>query len=592
MRDYLQDLIAFGRWRIVSALLLLLSSGLTESLGLFLLVPLLQVLGLQEEAGAASSPVVTYLTQGLSAIGVPLTLPAILTVFLLLVTLRGLLMRWREVLLTQLRLGFVDHLRLRLYRVIAAARWPFLVSRKGSDINHVLNADIDRVGDGTYFLLEGVVNGFMAAVQIVVAFLLAPLVTLLALGIGALLLLFLRPFNKRSKNLGQALTEINREVFSGVTEFLEGLKLVKSYNAEERHLQAFEHSITLLRDRILDYTRSYATARLFYQVGGALSLSILLYSAINIVHLHAAELLVLILVFSRLLPILSRLQQDYQHLLHMLPAYESAQVLRDQCAAAAESGFESGQARPLRQSIQLQGVGFGYTPSQPKILNSIDLVVPACQTTALVGPSGAGKSTLADILLGLLVPTEGQLMLDGSALSASDLRRWRQEVAYVPQETFLFHDTVRANLLWAAPTASETELWSRLRMAAADKFVDALPQGLDTVLGDRGIRLSGGERQRLALARALLRKPTLLLLDEATSALDSEHERRIQEAIDRLHGELTIVLIAHRLSTVRHADRIVVMDNGQIAQQGTWAELSCNTNGKFYDILRASNMKS
>ena len=589
MQDYLKELIAFGRWRIGLALLLLFSSGLTESLGLFLLVPLLQVLGMQD-GPAAVSPVVSYITQSLRTLGLPLTLPAMLTVFLLLVALRGVLMRWREILLTELRLGFVDHLRIRLYRALATARWQFLASRKGSDINHVLNADIDRVGDGTYFLLDGAVNGFMGAVQITVAFLLAPLVTLLALAIGALLLLFLKPFNKRSKDLGQALTETNRAVFSEVSEFLQGLKLVKSYNIEARHLQSFEHSVTALRDKILDYTRSYAMARLLYQLGGALSLSILLYSAISIAQLSGAELLVLILVFSRLLPVLSRLQQDYQHLLHMLPAYESAQTLRDQCEEAAEPALGSDPAPELRQSIRLASVSFHYDKPHQNILERIDLELPARWTTALVGPSGAGKSTLADILLGLLTPTEGRILLDGRVLNAAEVRRWRQAVAYVPQDTFLFHDTVRANLLWTTPEASEAELWASLRMAAANGFVRALPEGLDTVLGDRGIRLSGGERQRLALARALLRKPTLLLLDEATSALDSEHEQRIQEAIDRLHGELTIVLIAHRLSTVRHADRIVVMDGGRIVQQGTWAELSSNQWGRFYELQRAGGL--
>jgi ATP-binding cassette subfamily C protein len=233
-------------------------------------------------------------------------------------------------------------------------------------------------------------------------------------------------------------------------------------------------------------------------------------------------------------------------------------------------------------------VYFRYPATDTNILRQIDLALPARQTIALVGPSGAGKSTLADIILGLLAPSEGQILLDNRPLDTAATRHWRQAVAYVPQDTFLFHDTVRANLLWAAPAATEADLWGSLQLAAAAEFVTALPEGLDTVLGDRGIRLSGGERQRLALARALLRKPALLLLDEATSALDSEHEQRIQTAIHQLHGELTIVLIAHRLSTVRYADQIVVMEQGQIVERGDWETLSANQAGRFYELLRAA----
>jgi ATP-binding cassette subfamily C protein len=195
---------------------------------------------------------------------------------------------------------------------------------------------------------------------------------------------------------------------------------------------------------------------------------------------------------------------------------------------------------------------------------------------------------LADLLMGLLMPDAGEILIDGQPLQAQQIHSWRQSVAYVPQETFLFHDTVRANLLWTRPQASDEELWQILRLAAAEQFVAELPDSLETVVGDRGVRLSGGERQRIALARALLCKPSLLILDEATSALDTEHERRIQQAIDSLHGELTIVVIAHRLSTVRHADKIAVMENGKIVEMGSWEELEVCEGGRLRALLQAT----
>jgi ATP-binding cassette subfamily C protein len=189
-----------------------------------------------------------------------------------------------------------------------------------------------------------------------------------------------------------------------------------------------------------------------------------------------------------------------------------------------------------------------------------------------MGASGAGKSTLADVLMGLLQPDDGCLCVDDVRLDGATRMAWRRSVAYVPQEVFLFHDSIRNNLLWGYEAASEAELITALKRAAAD-FVFDLPAGLNTLVGDGGVRLSGGERQRIALARALLKRPSLLILDEATSALDLESEARVRRSIENLHGDLTVVIIGHRLPTLEHADQVVVLDQGRIAARGTWADV-------------------
>jgi ATP-binding cassette subfamily C protein len=191
--------------------------------------------------------------------------------------------------------------------------------------------------------------------------------------------------------------------------------------------------------------------------------------------------------------------------------------------------------------------------------------------------------------MGLVAPTDGTIFIDGRPLAGELVYNWRSSIGYVPQETFLFHDTIRGNLQLVRPNAEEGELWEALRHAAADTFVAAFPDGLDTVVGDRGVRLSGGERQRIALARALLRKPTVLILDEATSSLDTENERRILDAIEGLHGELTMVVIAHRLSTIRRADSIVVLEQGRIVETGTWVSLSQKEGGRFREQMAKQN---
>ena len=322
----------------------------------------------------------------------------------------------------------------------------------------------------------------------------------------------------------------------------------------------------------------------------AVALGLFVYFAVRIEHVDTARLLVLVFVFTRLLSHFTTLQNLWHQIVQALPSFSANEELRERLIAAAEPPVPASlHPLVLHQALRVEAVTFRYQPAQPAAaLQRLDLVIPARQVTALCGPSGAGKSTLADLLLGLLAPTSGRVLIDGEPLAGPRLHAWRQSVGYVPQETFLFHESVRANLLWAQPGADERELRAALRAAAAEEFVDRLPHGLDTVVGDRGVRLSGGERQRIALARALLRRPTLLVLDEATSALDTPNERLVQDAIDRLQGELTIVLIAHRLSTVRRADRIVVLEAGTVVESGTWDELNGREHGAFRRLVAAS----
>jgi ATP-binding cassette subfamily C protein len=322
---------------------------------------------------------------------------------------------------------------------------------------------------------------------------------------------------------------------------------------------------------------------MYYEIGIAVFMVCFLYAAVHVVHQPGAELLVMIFIFARLLPKFSVMQQTAQQFINALPCFKAVDQMR-QRFEAAEEGCRLSSAKPvvLKKGVDLRRASFRYDDEQGVYaLRGMNLFIPAGSITALVGPSGGGKSTLADLLLGLFVPEKGEILIDDEPLNGERIISWRNCVGYVPQETFLFHDTVRGNLLWAQPEANENELWQALHLAAADRFVAALPKGLDTVVGDRGMRLSGGERQRIALARAVLRKPTLLLLDEATSALDTKSETQIQKAVEKLHGQMTIVVIAHRLSTVQKADRIWVLDNGQVTEKGTWDELLVKPGGWF-----------
>jgi ATP-binding cassette subfamily C protein len=436
--------------------------------------------------------------------------------------------------------------------------------------------------------------GLLTVVYLALAVRLSPGLAALASGCAAVLLLVLSTRNRTASETGGAFLKASNSLYTAVAEHLGGMKEAKSYGAEPRHVALFADITKAHRGLVLRFVRQSADTKMCFDIGAVVVVSLLVYSAVAIIQVPLATLLLLLLLCARLLPQCAAMQQSYQQVLHMLPAFAAVMAMQARCTVAAEPPQgRTGKAVQVQCGIQFQQVCFRYdAAAHTATIQGLSCSIPARRTTAIVGPSGAGKSTMADLLMGLLVPDQGAILVDGVSLHSSWLGAWRQAIGYVPQDPFLLHDTVRANLLWAWPEASEAEMYRALQHAAAAELVAALPQGLDTILGDRGVRLSGGERQRLALARALLRRPSLLLLDEATSALDTANEQRIHHALAHLRGELTIVMIAHRLSTVRAADHILVVEAGRVVEAGTWDDLWARPDGRFRAMVQADRRQA
>ena len=579
-------LIAYAPRRIVLALLLLLVAGVTEMFGLMMIVPLLHVVGLAAQPGERS-PITEAVTRAADAVGLELTLPAVLAMFVALAAVRSVVAWQRELLLNGLRLGFVDRFRESFYAAIAGARWEFLLGCRQSDVQHVLTSNVSRIGQSAFLMLNLTVRAVLALAQLALAALISPLMTAAALSTGVVLLVLTRPLIGRSRILGAELTGSNRALYGSVTNFLTGLRLAKSHNAEGPHVRHFSETVATMRQRRLAFVWMSAAARAAVNTGAAAALAGLVWLAVTTAALTLPELLILALIFARVMPAFSHLQQGGQQLAHVLPAYAHARAMYRALREAAEAPA-GGEARmALRRGLTVRNASFAYgaksgAETVEPALDNVDLDVPAGKITAITGPSGAGKSTLTDVLLGLIEPAGGEARVDGVPLTGSNARRWRDSVACVPQDPYLFHGTIRENLRWARPEATEAEMWRALRLAAAADFVASLPAGLDTVTGDRGDWISGGERQRIALGRALVREPALLVLDEVTSQLDAENEQRILAALKSLRGRTTVVAIAHRPALLEEADRIVVLKSGRVAATGTWRELAA-------EITRSEN---
>jgi ATP-binding cassette subfamily C protein len=569
-------------WISLSMMVLL---GLSEGVGLIMLIPFLQLLGFDR---SEPSDQISLLVRGLfQTTGLPLSLPAILCVYVSILGVHALAGRYLEGLNAKIIQGYTQFMQDRLYTAFARVEWLCFTQTSVTDVIRAVTSDLIRAGFATRRLLELLAVVILTIIYLGVALSVSWVMTVFALACGTIIFLILQPYIRQARSLGEEFQTLLEDMYWVASEHLGGMKIAKSYSLASEQAQKFATVTGQVAAKAIRFVQVDADTKMYHQMATIAALSAFFYLAAKLITIPLTSLLFMVFVFARLSPKLSSIQHHMQHISNSLPAYRAASLMLSRFEAAAESPCPS-LVHPLQlqSAIRFSQVSFSYHGSMENLaLRQVDLVLPAHQTIGLVGPSGSGKTTLADLIMGLLRPLAGTIFIDARPLGSELLHHWRSSIGYVPQETFLFHDTVRNNLLWARRDATQRELWTALELAAAADFVSALPRGLDTVLGDRGIRLSGGERQRLALARALLRRPALLLLDEATSSLDTETEQHIQDAIEGLHGEMTIVIISHRLSTIRRADHIVVLDRGQVVEAGTWKWLAQKEDGRFRELL-------
>jgi ATP-binding cassette subfamily C protein len=547
----------------LASLVLMGLVALTEGAGLLLLLPLLALAGVNVGAPAASG------VWARVAAFVPHALGPALILYVGVVAARAALEFAESVASIKVQVEVTRSLRERLYRALVRARWETIAPLRGARLAHVLTAELERVSLTTNQLLTGSLQLLIALVYVLAALAISPTLALIAAGGALLLLLPARRQQREARRAGDRLTTLGAQLFAGATEEVATLKVAKSAGIAERMADRFSERARTLAGALLAAHRRYRASGALLTAGAAAALAVVVYVAVARLHLAPASLVLLLLVCGRLVPRLASVQSSFLLTARALPAAEAVQALLDDLEGAAELAEHAPSAAlDLARGIELRGVTYRHPGSATQALRDATLVIPAGRVTALVGSSGAGKSTLADLLLLLITPERGEILLDGTPLTQDRRDAWRASVGYVPQETHLFHDTIRENVRWVAPGASDADVLEALRMAGATALLARLPHGLDTLVGDRGTLFSGGERQRLALARALLRRPRLLVLDEATSALDPESERAIRQTIAGLTPAVTVLTITHRLTTARQSDHVVVIDPGVVVAEG------------------------
>jgi ATP-binding cassette subfamily C protein len=530
---------------------------MTAGVGLLLIIPLLNLIGfsLGSELGHGVGKVLTHLYQFFQ---IPLSMSAICITYTLVISVVALSAYAEERISIQLQQQYIHYLRIRLYKLLLNAKWTFFLQKKIPDLIHNLTIQIQAVGVCNYQLLTLINCGVMVVIYIFLALIVSWKITCIAIVCAILLLSILLPLHKITSKTGEVQLQRNMSIFQSISEQLGAIKMIKGSRFEEKFLDETIRISTSLEEQSQKLTKLSATTKLLYACGSVSTFSFLLYLAIEVFKMPATSLLLILVVFSRILPSISLFQQGYQRLLLQLPSYNTIRQLSLDCLANQENLVDSTEKTPvLREAIRVHDLSFSYALAEQRLFHQRSFTIHKNTITAITGFSGIGKSTLIDLIVGLLEPSQGSIYIDEVELNVKNRLAWRKSIAYITQDTFLFNTSIRENLQLFCEKVSDIEIWEALKSAAAADFVARLKEGLETIVGDRGIRLSGGEIQRIVFARALLAKSQLLVLDESTRSLDSNNMTAIQESLLKLKDKMTIIIISHQPEMSDFADRII-----------------------------------
>ena len=560
-------------------------AGLSEGLGITLVIPFFT----QMDFIQISPSDFAGLNLFFDFFQIPLTFWILATMMLGLFAVKGGLKFVETALGFFIQSWLAQRLRNQFIAAYAGMDYQYYTAKPSGYFTHLVTSEVTRVQDAFAKFITAVSCVAIASPYIAIAFFLHWRATVLVILLGGLLYLPLAFVMTRSRRASLKVSHTNETMHSFLIQTLQAFKYLRSTSRFAPLQQRInETAQTLSR---LEFRMGLGTA-LFHAVKEPIAL-ILIISILSWQVYFAEEavlpIVAVLLLIYRAVVALTHFQFEWQLFMKSVGAVKVITQALQHIQQHQEPDGEQ-VVGELKHQIQLEGVSLRF--GEQHILRNLHLHIPAKQTIALVGESGSGKSTLVDVITGLLRPTAGKITLDGIPYTQINLRQWREHIGYVTQEVVMFDDTIANNLsLWADPSeATFKNLEHSAKAALAAPFIAAMPHQYESLVGDRGVKLSGGQRQRISIARELFKEPQLLILDEATSALDSDSERSIQQSIEKLKGKVTILIIAHRLSTLRNADVIYVLQNGSIVEQGPFAELLQREGSYFQRMCHAQNL--
>jgi subfamily B ATP-binding cassette protein MsbA len=557
---------------------ILVTIGLTflmtyaEAIGIAMFYPLFGAA--HDQSGMSNT-----ITRVLDVLHVSHSPAGVLPLIVLLFLIKGVLQYATFIYQFSLSRHVTQTLRRRALDAIANADYQHVAGQSAGFYTNLLITEVNRASGGFLYYVRSLSPLLSAGLLFLTVCFLDWRLSFACVGMGAVMIGLTRLTGFVIRRYSLVVTKESSRLTGLLIQMFHGFKYLRATGAYRR----YDDRVSATSNRLLeaDFRAGAANAALsaLSQPIMVLFLAAILYYRAVIQGGELASMFVLLMYFFRVMNEIFALQSSWQSFCGYVGSVDLVRTATEETEQMAERvGTEPFAG--LRDAIILDHVDFSYKTGKP-VLDDVSLRITAHTTVAVVGGSGAGKSTLVDLLTGTLQPSRGKVLFDGHDLAKVDLATLRSHVGYVPQDAVLFDDTVSANITLWNDGATADQIRDAARRARCLEFIEAMPQGFDTPIGDRGVKLSGGQRQRLAIARELLRSPEILVLDEATSALDTESELAIQQSIDQLKGQITIVIIAHRLSTIRNCDRVFVLGGGKIMEDGGFDELATRSGGIF-----------
>ena len=595
--DLLKYLKIYRRYlgqRMYLVFVLTVATALTSGFGIALLLPLLRASqsdgGSPEDMGTAEQ----LLNDLLTWMGIADSMGGILLFIAVVFLGKGALQFARGGYEGYLQAQLLRELKTRLFDAYTDMDYRYYIRQNAGHFINVINGQV-----GQFFGSFSSFTGFFSQIVTTVsyfafAFAITWQFASMALGVGLGLLFLFKYLNAYVRRLSRKRSKEMSHLNKFLVQSLQSFKYIVSTEQTEHLREGVVDSVNRLTDYIFWQRMASAFTGAVKEPVSVLLIVSLIAIQVMVFNDPIAPVFVALLFFHRGMQAIVAVQGSWQQTMNKIGSVE---MVNDEFNVVLAHQEKTG-SRPvegLRDGIKFKNVHFAYNEEDGDVLHDVNVEVPVNQTVALVGESGAGKSTLVDMMTLMLKPRTGEVRIDGVPHDEIDLASWRDQIGYVSQETVVFDDTVANNIsLWRGDIEADPALRERVFHAAerahADHFIRDLPNGYQTVVGDRGVRLSGGQRQRLFVARELFKEPNLLLLDEATSDLDTASEQHIQDSIDALKGEVTVVIIAHRLSTVKNADRVYVLDEGWVIEAGTYHELRSRENGEFREMVEMQSL--
>ncbi len=578
------------RWQIAGLFILILIGGGFETLGVGLVLPLISLLDnpqiIQEQRPVA------WVYQ---AVGEPAPRQFLILVgfgFIALYITKNSYLTALQYLQCRFIYSKQVELSSRLFRAYLYSPYTFHLQRNSAEL--IRNLSIET----TLFFVNVLSPGLLALTEITILsgialflFLMEPVTFLMAAGvIGLATMSFYRVVRIKLSQLGKSRQYYEGQVIQTINQAFGGVKEAKVLGREQFFLNVYRQNNTAYT-RTLQYFQVVSQLPRFFIETVAVVGLMLIFVSVLVQGRELSEVIPTLSLFAaaafRLMPSINRIlnavtaMRFSSHTVHVL--YQDLMELKPLIATTNLSNFSKipDNALVIKTQIELRNVVYQYPGASDASLRGVSLTIPKGTSVGFVGSSGAGKTTIVDVILGLLPPTQGQVLVDGRDIY-DDLSAWQRLIGYIPQSIYLCDDTLRNNIAFGIPADEINEDWieSAVESAQLTELVHSLPEGLDTLVGERGVRLSGGQRQRVGIARALYHNPEVLVMDEATAALDNQTEAGVMEAVEKLSGEKTLIMIAHRLSTVKNCDRLYFMNQGKIVDTGTYDEL-CQRNREF-----------